>query len=202
MILFYDDTTGLVRRFLYSGDGTEDAGPWIEVNVAAGPGIAEVTDPWSVYVWQGAVHPLPPKPGASAVFDPAAGAWVRDAAALAADLAAAKSAAIASVNAWAGRERSRHITIAPGQDMIYLAKEAEALRYLADPDPAPADYPLICAEVGVTAPDAYQIAQIWAQMAALWRQVAAQIEAARLGAIAQIEAAQTEAAVAEITIPS
>lgn len=202
MLLFYDEATGLVRRFLHSGDGTEDAGPWIEVNVAAGPGIAEVSDPWSVYVWQGSVHPLPPKPGASATFNPAAGAWVRDAAALADDLAAAKAAAIAQVNAWAGRERARHITIAPGQDMIYLAKEAEALRYLADPDPAPADYPLICAEVGVTAPDAYQIAQIWAQMAALWRQVAAQIETARLGTIAQIEAAQTEAAVSAIAIPT
>lgn len=202
MLLFYDEATGLVRRFLHSGDGTEDVGPWIEVNVAAGPGIAEVSDPWSVYVWQGSVHPLPPKPGASATFNPAAGAWVRDAAALADDLAAAKAAAIAQVNAWAGRERARHITIAPGQDMIYLAKEAEALRYLADPDPAPADYPLICAEVGVTAPDAYQIAQIWAQMAALWRQVAAQIETARLGTIAQIEAAQTEAAVSAIAIPT
>ena len=202
MLLFYDEATGLVRRFLHSGDGTEDVGPWIEVNVAAGPGIAEVSDPWSVYVWQGAVHPLPPKPGDSATFDPAAGAWVRDAAALAADLAAAKSAAIAQVNAWAGRERGRHITIAPGQDMIYLAKEAEALRYLADPDPSPADYPLICAEVGVTAPDAYQIAQIWAYMSAMWRQVAAQIEAARLGTIAQIEAAQTEAAVDAIAIPT
>lgn len=193
MLLFYDAETGLVRRFLHSGDGTEDVGPWIE---------ADVADPWSVYVWLGAVHPLPPKPGDSAVFDPAAGAWVRDAAALAADLGAAKAAAIAKVNAWAGRERAQHITIAPGQDMIYLAKEAEALRYLADPDPAPAEYPLICAEVGVTAPDAYQIAQIWAQMAALWRQVAAQIETVRLGTIAQIEAAQTETAVAEITIPT
>lgn len=202
MLLFYDEATGLVRRFLHSGDGTEDVGPWIEVNVAAGPGIAEVSDPWSVYVWQGSVHPLPPKPGASATFNPAAGAWVRDAAALADDLAAAKAAAIAQANAWAGRERARHITITPGQDMIYLAKEAEALRYLADPDPAPADYPLICAEVGVTAPDAYQIAQIWAQMAALWRQVAAQIETARLGTIAQIEAAQTEAAVSAIAIPT
>lgn len=202
MLLFYDAETGLVRRFLHSGDGSEDAGPWIEVNVAAGPGIAEVTDPWSVYVWQGAVHPLPPKTGASAVFDPAAGAWVRDAAALAADLETAKAAAIARVNDWAGRERARHITIAPGQDMIYLAKEAEALRYLADPDPAPADYPLICAEVGITAPDAYQIAQVWAYMSAMWRQVAAQIETLRLGTIAQIEAAQTEAAVAAIAIPT
>lgn len=201
MILFYDEVTGLVRRFLHSGDGTEDVGPWIEVNVAAGPGLPEVADPWSVYVWQDEVHPLPPKPGYSAVFDPAAGAWVRDAAALAADLDAAKAAAINSVNAWAGRERSRHITIAPGQEMIYLTKEAEALRYLADTDPDPADYPLIVAEVGVTAPDAHQIAQIWAYMADVWRQVAAQIEAARLGTIAQIEAAQTEEAVAAIAIP-
>ena len=70
MLLFYDAETGLVRRFLHSGDGTEDAGPWMEVNAAAGPMMAEVADPWSVYVWQGAVHPLPPKPGDWATFDP------------------------------------------------------------------------------------------------------------------------------------
>ena len=202
MLLFYDEATGLVRRFLHSGDGTEDVGPWIEVNVAAGPGIAEVSDPWSVYIWQGEVHPLPPKPGASAVFDPAAGAWVRDAAALAADLETAKAAAIAQVNAWAGRERARHITIAPAQEMIYLAKEVEAARWLADPSPDVADYPLIGAEVGITAPDAGQIAQVWANMAALWRIVAAQIEAARLGTIAQIEAAEDEAALSQIVIPT
>lgn len=191
MRLYYDQATGLVQRWVFTPD--DDAWTWID---------ADVADPFAVYVWQGAVHPLPPKPGESATFDPATGAWGRDAAALAADLAAAKAAAIAQVNAWAGRERARYVTIAPAQEMIYLAKEVEALRYLADTDPDPADYPLIVAEVGVTAPDAYQIAQIWAYMAGLWRQVAAQIEAARLGTIAQIEAAEDEAALSQITIPN
>lgn len=115
----------------------------------------------------------------------------------AADLATAKARAIAGINARAGQQRLALITDLPGQDMIYLAKEAEALRYLAE-TPEPADlssYPLIAAEVGITAPDAYQIAQIWAQLGAMWRQVAAQIEGARLGAINAITAAEDDAAI-------
>lgn len=106
-------------------------------------------------------------------------------------LAQAKADAIARVNAAAGTLRGRYITIIPGQEMIYLAKEAEARAYLTEsPEPETlASYPLIAAEVGITAPSAYAIAQVWANMAAIWRGIAAQIETARLGAVAQIEAA-------------
>lgn len=130
----------------------------------------------------------------------------RDQAAIAARAAArldaAKTTAIARVNGWAARERSRYITVSPGQDMIYLAKEAEALRYLADPAPVLADYPLIAAELGITAESADQLAQIWAYLGHAWRGLAAGIETTRLGTIAQIEAAQTEGAVAAIAIPT
>ena len=196
MILFYDEATGLVRRFLHSGDGTENAGPWIEVNVAAGPGITEVTDPWSVYVWQGAVHPLPPKPGDWASFDPRTGTWVdaRGPGQMAADLELAKAAAIARVNGWAASERARHITAIPGQDMIYLAKEAEALRWLAA-DPAPDDltrYPLLAAEIGITAETPDQLAQLWVHLGQIWRGLAAGIETQRLGIIKAIAEAGDE----------
>lgn len=176
MLLFYDTATGLVRRFLHTGDGTEDAGPWIE---------AEASDPWGVYVWQGMVHPLPPKPGNWASFDPAAGEWIdaRDEAQRAADLATAKAGAIARVNGWTATARAQYITAIPGQDMVYLAKEAEALRWLAI-DPAPVDltgFPLIAAELGITAETPDQLAQLWVHLGELWRGLAAQIEMARLG---------------------
>lgn len=119
----------------------------------------------------------------------------RLAAARAARLAMARAEAMARINDWAGHERSKHITSSPGQEMLYLAKEAEALRYLAqDPEPTDlADFPLIAAEIGITAPTAWQIAQLWAGLSALWRQAAATIEATRLTAARQIAEASTEA---------
>lgn len=195
----YDAATGQILRSINAS--SEDI---LRLNISDDESyLIGDADQKTQYVRDGSLVSYPPKPGVWAQFDFAAQQWIdpRDAATVQADLIEVKAAAIARVNDWAGRQRAQHITIAPGQDMIYLAKEAEALRYLADPDPKPADYPLICAEVGITAPDAYQIAQIWAQMASIWRQVAAQIETTRLCIIAQIEAAQTETAVAAIAIP-
>lgn len=85
----------------------------------------------------------------------------------------------------------RLITVLPGQEMTYQAEEAEAARWLADPVPDPADCPLLVAEIGITAPDAHQLAQLWLNMAAIWRQTAAGLEALRLSVGAAIEAAET-----------
>lgn len=86
------------------------------------------------------------------------------------------------------------VTNLPGQDMIYLRKEEEAARFLADPEPDMADYLLLSAEVGITAPSAYELAQLWLNMSVLWRQTAAQLEGFRLGLSAQIDAAGTKEA--------
>lgn len=112
------------------------------------------------------------------------------------DLADAKSKAIASVNEWAGKTRSLYITELPGQEMIYLAKQTEATAYLASRPADLTDYPFLAAEVGVTAPTAYELAQLWLNMAALWKGAAAQIENLRLTQIAQIESA---ASLSELT---
>lgn len=45
-----------------------------------------------------------------------------------------KARAVARVNDAASSLRGQHITVIPGQEMIYLAKEAEAVRYLASKD--------------------------------------------------------------------
>jgi hypothetical protein len=79
----------------------------------------------------------------------------------------------------------------PGQSMIYLAKEAEAHAWMADPTPDPAAYPLLSAELGITAPDGASLAQIWLNLATLWRSTAADLEALRLTASAAIDAATT-----------
>lgn len=106
----------------------------------------------------------------------------------AADLATAKARAIAGINARAGQQRLALITDLPGQDMLYLRKEAEAKAWIADPAPALASYPLIAAEIGITGADGDQIAQIWLNMADLWARAAAEIETIRLAAIAEIAA--------------
>lgn len=50
---------------------------------------------------------------------------------------------------------------------------------------------MLAAEVGITAPSAYELAQLWANMALLWRGIAARIEAIRLAAIRTAEEAET-----------
>ena len=48
-----------------------------------------------------------------------------------------QAAATASVNAAIGQVRARYITVLPGQEMLYLAKETEARAWLAAVDPDP-----------------------------------------------------------------
>lgn len=110
-------------------------------------------------------------------------------------LAEAKSRARADLAAAVAAARAAYITTLPGQQMIYMAKEAEARAYVSDPAPDMVSYPLLSAEIGITAPDAWQLAQIWLAMADIWRSAAAQIEALRLSTAAAIEAAATPEAV-------
>lgn len=111
-------------------------------------------------------------------------------------LAEYKAEAVKKVNTWAGVTRGNYITISPGQEMIYLAKESEAVAFMSNPDTLDmSPFPMISAEIGITAPDAYSMAQLWLNMADLWRSVAAYIEAQRLGAAAVINAAATAEAV-------
>lgn len=104
-----------------------------------------------------------------------------------ADLAEVRRTAIAEVNDIAGQARRAMITWIPGQEMLYLAKEAEARAWQADPAPVLADYPLISAEIGITAATAGDLAALWLTMGAQWRAAAAQIETARLGTVKAIE---------------
>lgn len=106
-------------------------------------------------------------------------------------LAAAKATARARLAATIIAARSALITVLPGQDMIYQAKEAEARAWIADPAPDLANYPLLSAEIGLTAPDAHSLAQLWLNMASLWRETAAALEVTRLTIGAAINAAET-----------
>lgn len=94
--------------------------------------------------WTGqAFAPYPPRPGNWAVFDRAAGQWTdpRTPAEVEAAIAAARLSAVAAINAAAAEVRRRYVTDIPGQDALYLLKEAEARAWVASADSDPAQHP-------------------------------------------------------------
>jgi hypothetical protein len=121
---------------------------------------------------------------------------VVDGALVRSDLRPARDAAIRAVNAAVGVWRQSMITDMPGQLAIYQAKATEARAWLRDPAPVPADYPLICAEIGITAPTAGEVAQVWLNLAALSLAALAQSEHLRLSAQVAITAAPDETVLA------
>lgn len=84
--------------------------------------------------------------------------------------------------------RRKLVTELPGQEMIYLRKEDEAKRIIADPDPQAISYPILAGEVGLLAPTLYQAAQIILWKSAVWQAIAAALEAYRFRQTALIDA--------------
>lgn len=89
-------------------------------------------------------------------------------------------------------KRLEFITDLPGQGAVYQEKKAEARRYTDDPNPDLANYPLLSAEVGLTAPTAQELATLWLTMDSAWVVAAAQIEQARMTAKAALASATTK----------
>lgn len=115
-----------------------------------------------------------------------------------------KVAAAQRIDADAEAARLRYITGGSGQAMTYQQKAAEAAAALAATDPDPADYPLIVAEIGITAPTLLEVATVIDGAYQQWRVVGAAIEALRLGGKAAVAAAMTVEdvqAAADITWP-
>lgn len=111
------------------------------------------------------------------------------------ELEAYKKKSIATVNEVCGEVRSKYVTISPGQELVYTEKKAEALAYLAaDPEPTDlADFPFIAAEIGQTGESAYEVAQVIANLSAMWLAVGSGIEQIRVSSINAIKASASEA---------
>lgn len=113
------------------------------------------------------------------------------------ELDAIKDTLKAAIDSSAEIERMKYITAGAGQAMTYMQKADEASRYLATvakgETPAAADYPLLSAEVGITAATIGEVAAVVNGAFIFWQQKGAAIEAARLGAKAAIDAASTAA---------
>lgn len=87
--------------------------------------------------------------------------------------------------------RRQFITPGAGQAMTYQQKAEEARACLADPDPQPENYPMLAAEISITADDLSGVATIVNGAYEMWRVIGAQIEALRLSAKAAVDAAAT-----------
>lgn len=186
----YDPATGQILRSGRCQDSVFD------LQAREGEAVIEGDYPDDLFrIVAGQPVQIPPRPSAVAEFDHGSGQWIDPR-----TLDQVKTAARARVVAWAAAERTKYITVMPGQEMIYLAKEAEAVRFVADPAPDMADYPFLASEIGVTATTPYELAQVWLFMSQAWRGAAAQIEQARLAALAQIEAAVTIAEVEAVVV--
>ena len=111
------------------------------------------------------------------------------------DLATVKATARVRIDEAAERARLKYITPGAGQAMTYQQKAAEASAFMADGDPQPERYPLLAAEIGITASTLAGVALVVSQANAQWAIIGAGIEAARLGAKAAVDAAIDAAAV-------
>ena len=107
------------------------------------------------------------------------------------ELVERKRLASTQIDEAAEAARLRYITGGSGQAMTYQQKAAEAAAALAATDPDPADYPLIVAEIGITAPTLLEVATVIDGAYQQWRVVGAAIEALRLGGKAAVAAAMT-----------
>lgn len=117
------------------------------------------------------------------------------------DISGAQAVEVAEINQVIGTVREGFITAIPGQEMIYVEKEAEARAYLAQiPEPADLiDFPWLAQEVGVTAPSAYELAQVWLNMAANLRVVGSALEGIRLDHIRRVELAVSASEILDVS---
>jgi hypothetical protein len=88
-------------------------------------------------------------------------------------------------------ERREYITQGAGQAMTYMQKADEASRYMSATDPDASGYPLLSAEVGITAPTLQEVARVVHAAYSQWQIIGAAIEAARLATKAAIKSAKT-----------
>jgi hypothetical protein len=109
----------------------------------------------------------------------------------AADLATVKAWITLQVDSEAEAQRLKYITGGSGQAMTYAEKAAQAKAVLAATDPQPADYPLLAAEIGITATTLLDVAAVVDTAYRQWLTIGGMIEACRLSAKKEIGAAVT-----------
>lgn len=111
------------------------------------------------------------------------------------DLVEFKEQMKAQIDTEAGNVRAAYITVAPGQEMVYMTKEAEAQLILADPGQGSnvpdTDTPHVSSEATHYNVTRFAKAQEILGMRAAWAAISPQIETRRLAAKDAVAAATT-----------
>ena len=105
------------------------------------------------------------------------------------DLATAKAAACATIDARAEALRLTVLTPGAGQMAAYQAKEAQAAAFLQDGTPTEVEYPDIFNEIGITADSAAEVAAAILAAAEKWRLFGRVVERTRLAGKKAVQAA-------------
>lgn len=100
-----------------------------------------------------------------------------------------KAQALSAIDNAAEASRAAFITTGDGQAMVYQEKVAEAEKSQSDATPDPAKYPLLSAEANALGLELSTLASSILALREQWLQVAAQIEASRLKAKADVTSA-------------
>jgi len=104
-----------------------------------------------------------------------------------------KSVLKAGIDSAAEAERLKYITPGAGQALTYLQKADEAKRLLSlSEEPKATDFPLLAAEVGITADTLKGVASSISTANDNWQRIGAAIESIRLGAKKSVDSARSE----------
>lgn len=147
-------------------------------------------EPDQIY-WKDGIQTLPLKPDRWSVFDTVSETWVDPVDVE--TLTRVVQKATLEINQASDWARTSYVTNITGQDSIYGRKKEEAVAFLAA-SPQPTDltpYRFLAKETGLTAPTAYELAQLWLNMDDFWSQKAADLEEIRMTAIYALNDAQT-----------
>ena len=159
--------------------------------------VDQPVDP-SAYYWKGELRALPERPGDWARFDTVSEQWIDQVDAV--SVTTAKRKAVAEINRVVGWARQQFVSSQTGQDTVYEEKAKEGRRYILQVlEPLNlSDFPMLENEVGVTAPTAYELAQIWVNRNDMDRSSLALIEGVKFRHLDQLSSAQSTASVASV----
>lgn len=111
-----------------------------------------------------------------------------------------RSVAYVKIDTMIETARLKIVTPGSGQAMVYQQKYEEALAFVANPAIDPLEVPHIYGEIGITAPSAFEVAQVILNLRDMWREVSAQLEHVRLSAKRSVELAGSLAEIEQVVI--
>lgn len=159
--------------------------------------VPDGTNADDVYIKDGEVFYFPVKPSTYHVWDSSTEAWIDDSGN---QIGTIKAEALSTINRITSAIRERFVTPISSQSTVLELKRQQAAAFLAELsetaaqglEPDPSSYPLVYAEVGITADTAENVAQVYLGLNAIYLQILALVEQSRLTAVNSVENAVTK----------